>query len=76
MTTSEMIANRQKANLAILEKIKETINSHPELRFGQLLVTLGIIEYNYDKICDVFVPKDIFHEESVITLNKLNKTEK
>lgn len=76
MTISEMIANRQKANLAILEKIKETIDSYPELRFGQILVTLGIIEYHYDKICDVYIPKDIFHEESVITLSKLNKNSK
>lgn len=72
MTISEMIANRQKANLAILEKIKETIDSYPELRFGQILAALGIIEYYHDKICDVCIPIDIFHEESVITLSKLN----
>lgn len=72
MTISEMIANRQKANLAILEKIKETIDSYPELRFGQILAILGIIEYYHDKICDACIPIDIFHEESVITLSKLN----
>ena len=69
----EMISKRQSANLEILNKIEEIILNYPDLRFGQILVNLHIIEYErntYDEIC---IPKDPFNEESIITLNRIKK---
>lgn len=68
----EMIEKRQEANLDILTAIEEWVMKYPNLRFGQILVNLGIIEYqrdpaNFDKIGI----KDPFNEESVDTLKRI-----
>lgn len=73
----EMIKKRQEANLEILNEIGVAIMNFPDLRFGQILANLDIIEYDYDKINGVAIPKDPFHEESVITLKRIkNRREK
>jgi hypothetical protein len=67
----EMIERRQDANLDILTIIEEAVMKYPGLRFGQILVNLGIIEY---ELCgDIPITKDPFNEESVITLNRIKK---
>ena len=63
--------SRYTANVAILKDIQKMVVSHPELRFGQILVNLGIIEYEHDYINDVRTTKDPFYEESVTTLNRM-----
>lgn len=70
----EMISKRQEANLEILNKIGEMILNYPDLRFGQILVNLNIIEYQLDPTSfDIIGIKDPFNEESVITLNRIKK---
>lgn len=67
----EMIERRQDANLDILTIIEEAVMKYPDLRFGQILVNLDIIEY---ELCgDIPITKDPFNEESVITLNRIKK---
>lgn len=67
----EMIERRQSANLDILTIIEEAVMKYPDLRFGQILVNLGIIEY---ELCgNIPITKDPFNEESVITLNRIKK---
>ena len=67
----EMIERRQGANLEILTIIEEAVMKYPDLRFGQILVNLGIIEY---ESCGMIpTTKDPFNEESVITLNRIKK---
>lgn len=67
----EMIERRQDANLDILTIIEEEVMKYPDLRFGQILVNLGIIEYER---CDgIPTTKDPFNEESVVTLNRIKK---
>lgn len=63
----KMIDSRQKYNLKLLEVIKNEVNNNPELRFGQILVDLGIIDYEHDYINEVSIVKDPFHEESQTT---------
>ena len=70
----EMIKKRQEANLEILNEIGVAIMNFPDLRFGQILANLGIIEYDYD--IDNVTPKDIFYEEPVITLNRIKNKKK
>lgn len=70
----EMIKKRQEANLEILNEIGVAIMNFPDLRFGQILANLNIIEYDYD--VDKVTPKDIFYEEPVITLNRIKNKKK
>lgn len=70
----EMIKKRQEANLEILNEIGVAIMNFPDLRFGQILANLGIIEYDYD--VDKVTPKDIFYEEPAITLNRIKNKKK
>ena len=70
----EMIEKRQEANLEILNEIGVAIMNFPDLRFGQILANLGIIEYDYDM--DKVTPKDIFYEEPVIILNRIKNKKK
>lgn len=67
----EMIERRQQSNVEILQIVGDAVMKYPGLRFGQILVNLGIIEY---ELCgDIPITKDPFNEESVITLNRIKK---
>lgn len=67
----EMIERRQQSNVEILQIVGDAVMKYPGLRFGQILVNLGIIEY---ELCgDIPLTKDPFNEESVITLNRIKK---
>lgn len=63
----KMIDSRQKYNLKLLKEIEKQVNNNPELRFGQILANLRIIDYEHDYINDVSIVKDPFHEESQTT---------
>lgn len=62
---------RQEANIKILKHIEEVVNEYPDLRFGQILANLGIVEYEYNTYDDAVITKDPFHVESVDTLKKI-----
>ena len=69
----EMIEKRQEANLDILTAIGEMVMKCPDLRFGQILANLGIIEYERNTYDETLITKDPFNEESVVTLNRMKK---
>jgi len=69
----EMIKKRQEANLEILNEIGMAVMKYPDLRFGQILVNLGIIEYERNTYDETLITKDPFNEESVVTLNRIKK---
>lgn len=72
----EMIDKRQEANLEILNKIEVAVMNFPDLRFGQILVNLGIIQYQRDSVnFNIIGIKDPFNEESVVTLNRMRKND-
>lgn len=62
---------RQEANIKILKYIEEMVNEYPDLRFGQILANLGIIEYEYNTYDETIITKDPFHIESVDTLKNI-----
>ena len=55
--------NRLLYNRAIVEKIKEIIEKYPYLRFGQILVNLGIIHGKGDAYSIAFYeePEDMWN---------------
>ena len=55
--------DRQKYNLEILEKVKNFLTQHPDMRFIQALWALNIID-----------KEDRFYEESEITLTKVKES--
>ena len=67
------IEKRQSLNLQILNKLHDYFLAFPDARFGQALANLNIIEY-YDKYKLTPEVIDPFYEESVDTLEKVNKT--
>lgn len=66
---------RLEANRKILEKIQQRIEECPDLRFGQILWSLGILEFkkidNFTE--DMYDVRDPFYEESVVTLKRMEK---
>lgn len=69
----EMIEKRQEANVEILQMIGDAVMKYPDLRFGQILANLSVLKYEHDYINDVSIVHDPFHEESVVTLNRMKK---
>ena len=74
---TEMINKRQQANKDIIQHLTDMVNKYPELRFGQILAMLDIIQYKtINKIgalgAHVIEPVAPFHEESVETLKRVS----
>ena len=70
---NEKIKNRQKANLQLLEILREQILKYPDQRFGQILINTEIVEMQYDYLNEHPIVKDPFYEESVDTLERITK---
>lgn len=73
---TKMIEKRQQANRDIISHLSILVESHPELRFGQILAMLDIIQYKpVNKIgslgAHVNEPIDPFHEEPIVTLQRV-----
>ena len=69
--------NRQEYNRKIISKLKELIESYPDLRFGQILVDYNIIDLVPDRLHgNALVALDPFNEESEVTWNKMCKCSK
>ena len=66
------IDERQNVNLQILNKLHNYFLSHPDVRFGQALANLNIIEYDRTKLTPEVI--DPFFEESADTLEKVKNT--
>ena len=66
------IEKRQSSNLQILKKLHDYFLAFPDIRFGQALSNLNIIEYDKSKLTPEVI--DPFFDESVDNLEKVNKT--
>lgn len=69
--------NRQEANRQIVKRITDMVESQPDLRFHQVLNSLGITVRNIstkieDRNNPITIP-DLIHEESVTTLKRMDK---
>lgn len=65
-TIKQKIPFRQDANREIIEILSDMVERYPDLRFGQILVNLDVIQYQRDPTSfDVIGIKDPFNEESV-----------
>lgn len=70
---TEMIDKRQQANYGILAHLYKLVELYPNLRFGQILTNLDIIQYQRDPASfDIIGIKDPFNEESVVTLQRVD----
>lgn len=69
-------ALRQEANRLILERLAAEIEAHPDLRFGQILVNLGVLQVNRQHLSPtdwVTSVADPFYEESTATLARMEQ---
>lgn len=66
------IKARKEANREILRALTHYIEAHDEIRFGQALVNLGIVQLVQDPASfDIIGAEDPFNEESVDTLKRI-----
>ena len=72
--------NRQEANRQILKRITEMVENQPDLRFNQILLNMGInksvhpfLDHNGNKDYTKQYCEDLFNEESIKTLERMNK---
>lgn len=61
---------RQNSNREIMKILSDAIEKNPDLRFGQLLVCLDIVEGQF-KEEHIYRIRDPFYEESVDTLDRI-----
>ena len=64
---------RKKANTIILGLLAEAVTKYPDLRFGQLLTAMAVLDKDeHDTPDGVFrTIKDPFYEESTVTLERI-----
>jgi hypothetical protein len=63
--------NRQYANLLILARIKAEIEAYPDMRFGQILRNLGVVDAKF--VDGEAKWTNTFHEEPSVTLDRMQK---
>ena len=66
------ISKRQKYNYKILDLLRAEIERNPQLRFGQILCNLNILQYDIDNNKNIPIIKDVFYDESVDIFNRMN----
>ncbi len=68
------IDKRQEANRELLRAVGAMVDAHPELRFHQILHNMDVTQTTMigDEPNRIMVGKDLFYEESVDTLNRVN----
>ena len=66
---------RQKYNKLILETLSKLVEKYPDWRFGQILVNIGVIQYEKDVLIDGqredLLTIDPFYEESKLTWERM-----
>ena len=74
MTIKEKIESRESANKELLATLGAYLAAHPQVRFGQALVNLGIVQLIRDPASfDITGAKDPFYEESVDMLKRIGQ---
>ena len=68
-----MSKTRQECNLEIINRLRDYILSHPDIRFGQALVNLNILNIVYDSLGENPIVSDPYYEESVQTLKRMTQ---
>lgn len=61
--------NRQRANLELLELLRGYFLRHPDIRFGQALLNLDVLQMR--ELGEDFVVADPYHEEPHVTLQRV-----
>lgn len=65
---------RKKYNIAILTIISRVIKEYPDMRFGQILANLNIIQYKQNTCDDSLTTLDPFNVESDKMLENIKKS--
>lgn len=73
MDIQAKINQRQSANREILKYIENLVEKEPQLRFGQILAILNIIQYKWENGENITL--DPFYKESVTILNDIKNHE-
>lgn len=66
------IPKRKESNQELLSILQEIVNKHPELRFGQIISNLRVVDWGRKESGGVEM-YDPFYEESVDTLKRVKE---
>lgn len=69
----DRVKKRKECNTAMLDILKELVENHPQLRFGQILVVFGFVDCVTSNTDGAHIV-DPFNEESADTLARVKKT--
>lgn len=75
MKNTLMNMETQKLNSIILDIVKTTIDKYPEMRFGQILANLNIVQYKYntyDENLTVLDPYNVSPRKMLDNIRKSN----
>lgn len=61
-------------NTEIINIISDAVNKYPDMRFGQILVNLNIIQYEGNTYDDILITKDPFNVESKKMLQNIKNS--
>lgn len=67
--TEIKISKRQESNRILTQLVSEMVEKHPDLRFHQILHVIDIVVDSKE----IGLVEDLFHEESIDTLDRVNK---
>lgn len=68
--------NRKASNLEIMDRLSEYFSKYPDMRFGQALLNLGIVEIFECPNTDKLYWKNAFYEESKEILKRIEEIKK
>lgn len=74
MARQEVIKGREKYNTEILFELIKYLNTNPDIRFGQALINLNILELDKNStLLSGPMYKDPFNDESATIYNRMVK---
>lgn len=74
MKDTLMNMERQTLNNEILDIVKTAINKFPEMRFGQILANLNIIQYKYNTYDENLIVLDPYNVNPKKMLDNIKKS--
>lgn len=76
MNRQEIVKSREKYNIEILFELIKYLDTNPEIRFGQALINLNILEFDDKNSTLLTGPKykDPYNDESVVIYERIKKS--
>jgi hypothetical protein len=72
-TYEEIMKQREEYNTEILFLLAKYLDKHPEIRFGQALVNLNILERDNSEYSEIPKYKDPYNDEPIVIHKRMSR---